>query len=102
MFEYGDVSRYQPRKLTDKLLAKARTGLSAGNPADMVLMVKEIDRLRDLLSDYEDDFKSVMSEKCAPDEQHCTCVPHLRAALKGDDPFAESYNEFLRKKDETS
>lgn len=46
MYEYGDVSKYHPRKLTEKVLAKARTGLYAGNPAHMVLMAREIDRLR--------------------------------------------------------
>lgn len=53
MYEYGDVSKYQPRKLTEKMLAKARTGLYAGNPASMVLMVREIDRLRAKIKEME-------------------------------------------------
>lgn len=47
MKEYGDISGYSPRRLTEKQLAKARTGLYAGNPAILVLMVREIDSLRE-------------------------------------------------------
>lgn len=32
--------------------------------------------------DYEDDFKKVMSEQCAGDEKHCSCVPHLRRGYR--------------------
>ena len=81
-FDYGDVSKYHPKKLTEKGLAKARTGLSAGNPADMVLMAREIDRLRNRISDYEDDYRHTINEDCAPDEIHCSCVPHLRKKIK--------------------
>jgi hypothetical protein len=28
-------------------------------------------------------FKNVMAEKCAGDEVHCTCVPHLRQGIEG-------------------
>lgn len=34
------------------------------------------------VQDYEDDFRKVMQEECAPDEKHCSCVPHLRAEVK--------------------
>ena len=81
-YVYGDVSKYQPRKLTEKVLAQARTGLSAGNPACMVLMVREIDRLRERISDYEDDYRHTINEECAGDEVHCSCVPHLRKRIK--------------------
>lgn len=30
------------------------------------------------LDDIEDAYRIVIDEKCAPDEKHCTCVPHLR------------------------
>lgn len=81
-YEYGDVSRYQPRKLTEKILAKARTGLYAGNPAHMILMVREIDRLRAKVEDFEEDFRNVVAENCAGDEKHCSCVPHLRRKIE--------------------
>jgi len=37
--------------------------------------------LRQRLADFEDDFCRVLADQCAPDEMHCSCVPHLRRAL---------------------
>lgn len=37
---------------------------------------------RTRLTDFEDDFRRTLSEDCAPDERHCSCVPHLRQALR--------------------
>lgn len=54
IFEYGSIKGYSPKRLTEKLLAKARTGLYAGNPAMMVLMAREIDRLRREVAVYKD------------------------------------------------
>jgi predicted nuclease with TOPRIM domain len=34
--------------------------------------------LKGRISDFEDDFRRVVNEDCAPDEKHCSCVPHLR------------------------
>jgi regulator of replication initiation timing len=31
--------------------------------------------------DIQDDIKTVMDEKCASDERHCACVPHLRKQI---------------------
>lgn len=31
--------------------------------------------------DFEDDYRKVMSDQCAPDERHCSCVPHLRKRI---------------------
>lgn len=31
--------------------------------------------------EYEDSYRRVMTEECAPDERHCTCVPALRAEI---------------------
>lgn len=44
--QYGSIDGYQPKALTNKMLARWRTANSAGNPACMVLAVKEIDSLR--------------------------------------------------------
>jgi len=38
----------------------------------------ENERLKDELSAIAEAHKQVMSEQCAPDEKHCTCVPILR------------------------
>lgn len=53
--QYGDISGYHPTHLTEKDLAQFRTGLCAGNPANMVLLVKEIDRLRAALGKSKTD-----------------------------------------------
>lgn len=34
------------------------------------------------LEDIEADFRAVVNGECAPDEKHCSCVPHLKRALK--------------------
>lgn len=34
------------------------------------------------VEDFKDDYKKVMQEECAPDEKHCSCVPHLREMIK--------------------
>ena len=31
--------------------------------------------------DFANDARKVLSERCAPDERHCSCVPHLRAEI---------------------
>ena len=41
-------------------------------------LVEEFERLREQLSDFKDDFLRTVREQCAPDEVHCSCVPHLR------------------------
>ena len=32
-------------------------------------------------ADFQADYRKVMSDQCAPDERHCSCVPHLRARI---------------------
>ena len=41
-----------------------------------------VKQMRARLAEFEDDAAKVLAEKCANDEQHCVCVPHLRAALR--------------------
>lgn len=31
--------------------------------------------------DFAADARKVLSQRCAPDERHCSCVPHLRAEI---------------------
>lgn len=50
--------------------------------ADLKALLEEIEILRERNEQFEEDFRKVVSEKCAPDEKHCSCVPHLRRALK--------------------
>jgi len=50
--------------------------------ADLKALLEEIEVLRERNEQLEEDFKKVVSENCAPDEKHCSCVPHLRRALK--------------------
>lgn len=30
---------------------------------------------------YFDDYYAVLDDECAPDERHCSCVPHLRRRI---------------------
>jgi len=41
----------------------------------------ELTALRERVKDYEEDRRTIMSERCG-DEVHCTCVPPLRAEVK--------------------
>ncbi len=49
-----------------------------GGPGGATI-ANEMVRRWNVLPDFEDDHRAVMSEQCAPDEKHCTCVPPLRA-----------------------
>ena len=44
--------------------------------------VARVENMRTRLADLEDDFRRTIAENCAPDERHCSCVPHLRRALR--------------------
>lgn len=39
----------------------------------------KLEQMEQELADIHDATRVVMEEKCAPDEQHCTCVPILRS-----------------------
>lgn len=43
--------------------------------------IDELHGLRERLADFQADYRKVMSDQCAPDERHCSCVPHLRARI---------------------
>jgi hypothetical protein len=45
--------------------------------AELATMHEKAERFAEI----EDYYKRVVSEQCAPDELHCTCVPALRAEL---------------------
>jgi hypothetical protein len=47
-----------------------------GRDAVALLLAKAEARLKEL----EEDARRILNEDCAPDEKHCSCVPHLRAA----------------------
>lgn len=42
---------------------------------------RERDALQAKLDDIEGAYRTVIDEKCASDEKHCTCVPHLRRRI---------------------
>lgn len=39
---------------------------------------REIEDLKETVSDYEESHRKIIAEECAGDEKHCTCVPALR------------------------
>lgn len=43
---------------------------------------RERDALQARLDDYYDDHRAVVAGQCAPDERHCSCVPHLRREVE--------------------
>jgi len=57
------------------------TNYAAQVIADSLVLVAEVERLRERDDNFCDDFHRVTSEACAPDELHCSCVPHLRAQV---------------------
>lgn len=40
----------------------------------------QLNAIQEKIDEYTEVFNRVMAEQCAPDEQHCTCVPSLRKA----------------------
>lgn len=52
----------------------------------------ELRTLKEALTDRDDDYKKIMNEQCAPDEKHCSCVPHLKKRI------AEYQKELLESK----
>ena len=42
---------------------------------------REVEHLRNIISDYRDDISRVLDEKCPTDERHCGCVPILRGQI---------------------
>jgi hypothetical protein len=42
----------------------------------------ELKAVKAELADYKASYQRVLDEQCGEDEQHCTCVPALRIALK--------------------
>jgi len=50
--------------------------------ADLLDARDEIERLKAQLDEILGTHNRIVSEQCAPDEKHCTCVPALRATLK--------------------
>lgn len=42
---------------------------------------KELAALKERLAEYDETYRRILAEECAPDEQHCTCVPALRMRI---------------------
>lgn len=45
-YKYGNIEGYKPQRFEDIDLANCRSGLSAANPAMVLLLVKKIDELQ--------------------------------------------------------
>ena len=72
--EFDSESPQHVLVLADRILA---TTAHSGTTARFIHLVRRhIERLINI----EDDFKSIVHRECAPDEVHCSCVPHLRRA----------------------
>lgn len=84
--EMVSISREEYNDLQDAYIRyKLFRGAIESSERDAVELVELRAKYQDLLhkvQDFEDDFKKVMREECAPDEQHCSCVPHLRTEIK--------------------
>lgn len=50
--------------------------------SDLDKAIAERDALQARLDDYHDDHRAVVAGQCAPDEHHCSCVPHLRREVE--------------------
>jgi len=91
------TDRLDAIKTTWNVPAKQPRPPAAGRD-DVVWLVGEVERLREALADasetrraladalawiedYKADHRAVVEGQCAPDERHCSCVPHLRRAL---------------------
>lgn len=49
---------------------------------DLVNMRLEMATAKDALKDWQDYQRQVVHERCASDEEHCTCVPALRLEIE--------------------
>lgn len=52
------------------------------DPRPLIEAVSQFEGVSAKLDDIEADFKRTIEDSCAPDERHCSCVPHLRAEIK--------------------
>lgn len=58
-----------------------RMALSHYRGTDVHELASMAAQMAERLIDFEADFKKTVADTCAPDEKHCSCVPHLRRAL---------------------
>ncbi len=49
---------------------------------ELTRLQKENISLKEFKEDWEDDYRKTVSNSCAPDEKHCSCVPFLRLEIK--------------------
>ena len=59
------------------LKAMERAGFVPGNDNPATWLVSRAERAQE----FEEDFRKVTADKCAGDEAHCSCVPHLRRKI---------------------
>lgn len=51
------------------------------SPEDLRRLLAEVERLREWKEQIEEDRRVILADAGAPDEQHCSCVPVLRARI---------------------
>lgn len=77
-FRSGDLSSLGTANEDLQPLLDAAIAWGRGQHAEVArLTTQEPTCLR--CEDFAADAHKVLNEKCAPDEKHCSCVPHLRA-----------------------
>jgi chromosome segregation ATPase len=75
-----EQAKAQQRAECDAEIASLSNALHAANE-DAVNAHNEAARLKDELQDIHAAHRQVVEDRCAPDEQHCTCVPSLREEI---------------------
>jgi hypothetical protein len=50
--------------------------------AEINALKAERNGLAETLNDWGETYRKIIDNKCPPDEQHCTCVPTLRAEIE--------------------
>lgn len=74
------------RTLLDEMEANRRIAELEENVKTLqqVLFDKQetLDSVCARLVDLQDDYRATLAEDCAPDERHCSCVPHLRRRVR--------------------
>jgi hypothetical protein len=64
------------------LLSPAPSPQAEDDTQQVAMLKTLLSEARQKLADYEADFEATLAGECAPDEQHCACVPHLRREVE--------------------
>lgn len=92
----GNANEKAVAPLTDSQEGSAdrfgdRDVVPANFARELELRIKELEEYK---ADIEEETRMVMSEKCADDEVHCTCVPVLRQKIAELEKEVNNWKEF--------